>query len=296
MAHHDHDNKKFFGVPSRECLFCDSTELTDEHLWGRWLRNHHPPLENGRGEFVDEGSRVLGAASGTHRKRRSGLPISGKLRKVCRECNNNWLNQFNLEMCSLYKRIGHSNIEMDRDAAMRIASYAYTRHLLLNDHWPPYTWDDLRLIGDDITFSEWVEIVRRPAKTFRRDKVLPKIWIFLFPTEPMSERIGTHITYPMHYLSSNNEHKSIHYLESRIMRLGKVTLVVTNSRIAERLTQNYPEAIQIAAQGVPSAFHWPRHVLPVDDVVIELVLRTAFEELPEAPRQLPFGWDPAMGT
>ena len=71
------------------CIFCGKSGVTKEHVWADWL---DPYLMTG---VVNHG-RMSGTIYRTHAvrevKKQSGSSQSGRVRVVCRECNNGWMS------------------------------------------------------------------------------------------------------------------------------------------------------------------------------------------------------------
>lgn len=76
----------------RTCLFCDSTELTLEHVWPRWIsRLFHPkPV---KGQYRIETESTLHAPI-----RRSAKLLDQTAKVVCEPCNTGWMHE--LEECA----------------------------------------------------------------------------------------------------------------------------------------------------------------------------------------------------
>ena len=64
-------------------------DLTKEHVWADWLRQHIPRTEQGYGVAAEE---ISPDTIETIVRNVSGDPHARRIRKVCRTCNNGWMN------------------------------------------------------------------------------------------------------------------------------------------------------------------------------------------------------------
>jgi hypothetical protein len=76
--------------PRKLCIFCGRPGVTKEHVWADWLDRYLPS-----GEVNHE--RFSGTIYRTHTvsevRKHSGSSQSGRVRVVCRECNNGWMSR-----------------------------------------------------------------------------------------------------------------------------------------------------------------------------------------------------------
>ena len=72
--------------PPNRCIYCEGTGVSKEHYWGRWCGKY-------RLSACEKTVHTTDWAGELDAKERSGDPISQTIRKVCRECNNGWLNE-----------------------------------------------------------------------------------------------------------------------------------------------------------------------------------------------------------
>ena len=76
----------------KRCIFCGSTgKMTDEHIWGQWVKSYVPRTAN-KHRFLDisvprPGEHLPGVA-----KIRAGDPVNAKVTVVCAACNSGWMS------------------------------------------------------------------------------------------------------------------------------------------------------------------------------------------------------------
>lgn len=76
---------------SGKCIFCGGGGLTKEHVFAQWLHPYLPIDDRPNHESFFE--HILPGGPQTEIRTRSGDPHSGKLRVVCRSCNNGWMSR-----------------------------------------------------------------------------------------------------------------------------------------------------------------------------------------------------------
>lgn len=75
--------------PPRQCIFCQSTANSPEHLWSKWMAPHFDRTPHDESEAV---SQQLHPQQPIFRQQRHGHPTTLKLKVVCRVCNNGWMS------------------------------------------------------------------------------------------------------------------------------------------------------------------------------------------------------------
>jgi len=104
-----------------ECLFCGKTEeLTEQHVFGKWLRN-----------LGLKGRSMWEVSQGDGDAQRPPLPpgslFSKTLRIVCGPCNTGWMsrleNAAKLYLMDMFR--GRGNIPLDEDAQLVLARWAF---------------------------------------------------------------------------------------------------------------------------------------------------------------------------
>lgn len=76
-----------------ECIYCGSKDLTKEHFFPDWLRNHIDP---GNHSLLDIGQGGADNYGSTYDETRKipGSTIDWSPKIVCRSCNNGWMSKF----------------------------------------------------------------------------------------------------------------------------------------------------------------------------------------------------------
>jgi hypothetical protein len=80
--------------PVEHCIFCRRADLTNEHIWAKWLRPYLPRMQS----FSSLTSTVYPERSDFLRRSRVGDLHNRRLRIVCARCNNGWMNR--LQTCA----------------------------------------------------------------------------------------------------------------------------------------------------------------------------------------------------
>jgi len=79
--------------PQGRCVFCDGTGLTKQHIWPKWLKKINQPQVAAH-EQVSISASYLAPDQVTYtRKRRQGHSGTRTARKVCKKCNNGWIER-----------------------------------------------------------------------------------------------------------------------------------------------------------------------------------------------------------
>jgi hypothetical protein len=100
-------------VNVNKCIFCNNTELSNEHIWPRWVRRlASSDLSKKRSErevkFQD------GILSET-KKEKGGSVLESVSRSVCKTCNSGWMSQIEDEVSKLYKDMKNKSIILKKD-------------------------------------------------------------------------------------------------------------------------------------------------------------------------------------
>lgn len=75
--------------PPRRCIFCGGRPISKEHIFAEWLHPYLPKMN-----VVHHHSRaqmILKSVTREKVRRHSGEPYAGRLKVVCRTCNNEWM-------------------------------------------------------------------------------------------------------------------------------------------------------------------------------------------------------------
>lgn len=108
------------GIPKKTCLFCGSADrLTDEHIYGKWLRKLG---------YAGEGVREIIPGDGGQPIIQRGGPFSKTLKIVCRPCNNEWMKgmEENVKplLIAMFNSRG-SSVRLDEAAQLVLARWAF---------------------------------------------------------------------------------------------------------------------------------------------------------------------------
>lgn len=81
------------GDTPRVCIFCRAAgKLTDEHIWGQWIKQYVPATTN-KHHFVDVRVPVPGQHLASTPRIRAGDPLNAKVAVVCANCNSGWMSR-----------------------------------------------------------------------------------------------------------------------------------------------------------------------------------------------------------
>ena len=81
---------------SRQCLFCDHSANSGEHLWSQWMSPQYPKTTRDKSQ---ETWRRIGPG-GTYAPQEriyGGHPTNRKINCVCRDCNSGWMGELESE-------------------------------------------------------------------------------------------------------------------------------------------------------------------------------------------------------
>lgn len=149
---------------NRECLFCDSRVLSEEHFYPQWM--HDLIREDGefnghqsvKADFAIEGA-VPAAGEPVHRHH-SGPPWSRKFKVVCSACNGGWMG----------------DVETDvKDILSRMLLGA-CRQVGVNWHRPLARWALLKMFIDEHGHPEKLGIHPQIRCTLRAPGLPPPGW------------------------------------------------------------------------------------------------------------------------
>jgi hypothetical protein len=128
------------GIP-KTCLFCGSAgRLTDEHIYGKWLRKLG---------YVGEGVREIIPGDGSQPIVQRGAPFSKTLKIVCRPCNNEWMKgmeeNVKLLLIDMFNYRG-SSVSLDKAAQLLLARWAFKTAAVASqvDHHDPFPLEHRR--------------------------------------------------------------------------------------------------------------------------------------------------------
>ena len=107
-------------MPQRDCLFCGASgPLTDEHVYGKWLRKLG---------YTGEGVREIVPGDGSKPIFQRGGPFSKTLKIVCRPCNNEWMSGMETAveplLTTMFNARGTS-VRLDEAAQLTLARWAF---------------------------------------------------------------------------------------------------------------------------------------------------------------------------
>jgi hypothetical protein len=82
--------------PPGRCIFCNSTGVTDQHIWPDWLKGVLPRTSMVNYQIRSQttlNDQAEPSLTGPNIRTRQGDPATRKVRKVCRPCNGGWMSR-----------------------------------------------------------------------------------------------------------------------------------------------------------------------------------------------------------
>lgn len=111
-------------VVRRTCIFCQRAgKMSDEHIWGDWLKAHIRPTMN-KHNFQAVRINRPGEQTTGEIKLRTGDPLRSKVKVVCADCNNRWLSEIqNRAKPYLIPLITGQRVALGKEAQEHIATW-----------------------------------------------------------------------------------------------------------------------------------------------------------------------------
>lgn len=127
MSHNSARWQRRHPASQRDCLFCGASgPLTDEHVYGKWLRKLG---------YTGEGVREIVPGNGSKPIIQRGGPFSKTLKIVCRKCNNEWMSGMETDaeplLTTMFNARGTS-IRLDEPAQLTLARWAFKTAAVLS--------------------------------------------------------------------------------------------------------------------------------------------------------------------
>jgi hypothetical protein len=219
----------------RECLFCGSSELTQEHLWSKWVNDCIPPVE-----FTVRASVRNGSPKEWPRKR-----IEETVGAACGRCNNGFMSRLDSEaksvLCGMM-RYG-AKVSLLPTGIKAVARYAFKMAVVAT------------VTGEMKDKPYFCAVDRhRFAKTL---EIPPGIQIWLFsPFSPGS----VNGTFNSHYRGLNPEdvkHPFELYVATFAMNFVGIQI------IASRWSNPHFSAINVGFPGVTESDKWDGMTVPL---------------------------------
>jgi hypothetical protein len=111
---------------TKNCIFCDSRQLTREHLWSEWTYKFFPKRRDGRHKRIlfktaPHDRKLWSVEQNAHRQ---GDTSSIRVRCVCQRCNNGWMSQLEeLAKPALEKLITGSPIVLSDEQQEHVSAW-----------------------------------------------------------------------------------------------------------------------------------------------------------------------------
>jgi hypothetical protein len=135
MSHRNRSQRRQPAQP-RGCLFCGASgPLTDEHVYGKWLRKLG---------YTGEGVREIVRGDGSTPIIQSGGPFSKRLKIVCRPCNNEWMSGMETGaepwLTAMFNARA-SSVMLDEAAQLTLARWAFKTAAVISriDYGDPFS-------------------------------------------------------------------------------------------------------------------------------------------------------------
>jgi len=223
--------------PAKRCVYCGSTGVTKEHLWGKWTARHLPRRSTGSSQWV---SRVIDLSDhhllqhGEGRMTRPGDPRSQQLRIVCAKCNNGWMRSNNEAAAPLLVRLGNGN----------------WTDLTVEERGNLATWATMFAMSHEFGDPETVAVSPEERSALRKFQIPPdgwSIWIASYEGERWYDAVH-HSSYGIY---SKTEPIGRANSQLTTFTFGKLLLVVHSSRASK------PFDFEILADAADLQRLWP---------------------------------------
>jgi hypothetical protein len=149
--------------PPRQCLFCERTANSGEHMWPAWMASY---FERGAHDKSLQVRQRIGAndQSPLEPKVIHGHPTTRKVKCVCKQCNNGWMSGLETE----------NKPHLERMLQGRRTSLDVAQQLSLTH------WITLKMMVWDVTDERGRVFTRAQTLAFAKDRALPNnlaIWL-----------------------------------------------------------------------------------------------------------------------
>ena len=137
-----------------KCIFCGQGNLSKEHVWPNWMREYFPRTEVTGHNFEIHRAKGKTRVFESEKTERQGHLSTTKLRVVCSDCNNVWMNQLEVSAKPILMSIlQEEELAMDLNRQAVLARWIAMKSIVLehsqvNEHITPYE-DRSRLRIDD---------------------------------------------------------------------------------------------------------------------------------------------------
>lgn len=91
----------------RQCVFCDNTASSCEHIWSEWTHKLFETTSNSshHGRYLEKSDNADGSYVAAGHLLRPGDVSTVKVRVVCTECNNGWMSRLEEEVRPFLERM-----------------------------------------------------------------------------------------------------------------------------------------------------------------------------------------------
>lgn len=145
--------------PRRHCLFCDRTNLTEEHFFGKW---YFRTLDKRKRLIKRYHTVDFRSAAGVTVKTfsQNGDPRQEQLKVVCRECNGTWMSALQTKAKELTKFMEDGGRTLSAEDCLALANYAVMFATVLGQKHPHLSFPSFEICDAfrriQIPVGEWV--------------------------------------------------------------------------------------------------------------------------------------------
>jgi hypothetical protein len=204
----------------KKCIFCDANANSEEHFWSQWMHTLLPQMDSPqhkrqRFDFHPKSGLVEKIT------KRQGHVHTIRIRTVCKNCNNGWMNQLEqLARPLLTPLIQGDPVALDHEQTSVIAR-----------------WAALKCMVVEHTDQQGSITPRADKVAFRDSALIPPYFRIYLASHKCSSRVGS--TRHTHCLSLNGTapnpplEGTTHNIQTLTFILGSVFIHINCARIAD---------------------------------------------------------------
>lgn len=110
----------------QDCIYCGKPGRSKEHIWGKWLSKHLPPIQLNTVHSVSYFNVRTGEFSAKEgRLNRQGAPRRAQIKGPCQKCNNGWMSE-NITHAKdvIIRLINEGPFEMSKENSLAFSNWA----------------------------------------------------------------------------------------------------------------------------------------------------------------------------
>lgn len=217
------------------CIFCNSNNVSKEHLWGRWWKDYYPPSE--KDLLIRDTHKITVRNSNNELITKKGIfsnvgdPLGKTTKVVCQNCNNTWMSAIENEMkSSFHKLFIDEEEDLSSDDILNLKKWMYLKFCLISR---AYTKID-SLISNSLNNSEKIKekinlIQLEYWNSFLNGNNLPSEFQFYCARAKAEFKIGSFNYIPL-FKAQRANLLNIEIVDTCMLINGHFIGIVTNSK------------------------------------------------------------------